>query len=223
MEINPDNMELFAIGALKINATIFYTWIVMAVLVSASAVITSKLSTGKKVPRWQSVLETFVTFISGQTKEVTGRNPWDFVPFLGTLALFILACNVMEVVPLYHPPTSSLSTTAALAVAVFFAVPFFGITQKGLWNHLKSYFQPSPIMLPFHVISELSRTISLAVRLFGNMMSESLMVAVFLSVVPLFIPLVMQGFGLIIGIVQAYIFFTLASVYIGSSVSVHGE
>ncbi|MBN2755175.1 MAG: F0F1 ATP synthase subunit A [Candidatus Goldbacteria bacterium] len=223
MEINPDNMQLFGIGAIKINATIFYTWIVMALLTGFSAVITSRLSTGAKIPRWQGVLEVIVSFVSGQIRQVIGRDPWPYVPFLGTLGIFILVCNLMEVVPLYHPPTSSLSTTAALAVSVFFAVPFFGIMKNGLWAHIKSYFQPSFFMLPFHIISEVSRTVSLAVRLFGNIMSESLMIGVFLSVVPLFVPLVMQVFGLVIGVVQAYIFFTLATVYIGSSVSIHGE
>jgi len=223
MEINPDNMQLFSIGIIKINATIFYTWIVMALLTVVSAVITSRLSTGAKIPRWQGALEVIVSFVSGQIRQVTGQDPRPYTAFLGTLGIFILVCNLMEVVPLYHPPTSSLSTTAALAVSVFFAVPVFGIMKNGLWAHVKSYFQPTFFMLPFHIISEISRTVSLAVRLFGNIMSESLMVGVFLSIVPLFVPLAMQAFGLVIGVVQAYIFFTLATVYIGSSVSVHGE
>lgn len=223
MDANPDNMQMFSVGIIEINATIFYTWIVMALLTAISAFITSRLSTGAKIPRWQGVLEVIVTFVSNQVRQVIGRDPWPYVPFLGTLGIYILICNVMEVVPLFHPPTASLSTTTALAVCVFLAVPFFGIIKNGLWAHVKSYFQPSFFMMPFHIISEISRTVSLAVRLFGNIMSESLMVGVFLSVVPLFVPLAMQAFGLVIGVVQAYIFFTLATVYIGSSVSVHGE
>ena len=216
MNINPDKQVLFEYGPLHLNATILWTWVVMAVLTVTSAVITSGLSAGRRGP-WENALEAVGVFFSSQVRGIMGIEPSPFVPFLGTLGLFILFSNIMEVVPLFHPPTSSLSTTAALAVCVFFAVPYFGIRKKGLWNHLKTYFLPTPLMLPFHLIAEVSRTISLAVRLFGNIMSEALILAVLLSIVPLFLPLVMQAFGLVIGTVQAYIFFTLAAVYIGSS------
>ena len=219
MTISPDKIEVFKIGFVSINATIFYTWIVMAVLVGISVLAAGKLSSGPKVPFWQGLLETVVLFVMRQIEEVTGSNPSGFIPFLGTLGLFVLTANVLEVVPLYHPPTASLSTTAALASAVFFAVPAFGIMNKGILKYLKSYTEPSILMLPFHIISEFSRTVSLAIRLFGNMMSETLIGGVLLLIVPLFVPVLMQLFGLLIGAVQAYIFFILATVYIGSAVS----
>jgi F-type H+-transporting ATPase subunit a len=161
-----------------------------------------------------------LSFIEAQVGAVLGLNARPFLPFLGTLFLFILTANLLEVVPLYHAPTSSLSTTAALAASVFFAVPFYGIRKRGLAGYFREYLKPSPLMLPFNVISELSRTASLAVRLFGNMMSEGLIAAALLAIVPLFVPMIMQGFGLVIGAIQAYIFFTLASVYIGAAVFV---
>lgn len=221
MIINPDKIEIFKIGPLHINATIFFTWVVMAFIVLSAYLITRKLSKGPKVPSWQLMLETLVTFVNRQVEEVVGQDPSDFVPFLGSLGLFILLSNVFEVIPFYHAPTSSLSTTTALAVSVFIAVPFFGIYKKGILSYLKGYIEPSFLMLPFHIISEFSRTISLAVRLFGNMMSEALLGGILLLIVPLFVPILMQIFSLLIGIVQAYIFFVLATVYIGGAAAAH--
>ena len=223
MTINPDSAIVFSAGPLRINATIFFTWVVMALLAGVSAWVSAGLSSGPKISRWQSALETVYEFISGQIKSVTGGDPTPYVPFLGALGLFILTANLMEAVPLFHTPTSSLSATFALSVSVFFAVPFFAIARSGPAAYLRSYFSPNPFMFPFHIISELSRTVSLAVRLFGNMMSEGLIAGVLLSIVPLFVPVAMQLFGLIIGAVQAYIFFTLATVYIGAAASAHKE
>jgi len=118
---------------------------------------------------------------------------------------------------LYQPPTGSLSTTAALAICVFFAVPLFGIARSGFGGYFKRYLQPSLLMLPFHVMGELSRTLALAVRLFGNIMSGTIIIAILISIVPLFVPIVMQALGLLIGQIQAYIFAVLAAVYIASA------
>jgi F-type H+-transporting ATPase subunit a len=217
MTINPDSMELFRIGLIPINATIFYTWVVMTVLCVASYAITKNLKTHGKITRWQSILESLYSLVAGQIREVTGQDPSAYVSFLGTLFIFIFTANIMEVVPLYHPPTASLSTTAALAVCVFFAVPYFTIMKHGALKFLKEYAEPSIFMAPFNILGEITRTISLAVRLFGNIMSESLIAGILLLIVPLFVPVAMQLFGIVIGTVQAYIFFTLATVFIGSA------
>jgi F-type H+-transporting ATPase subunit a len=223
MILNPDKAVLFRIGPVAFNMTIVCSWFVMAILVGAAAAATRKLSTGRRVTRWQSLLETLVSFLRNQVREVMGLDPGPFIPFLGTLFLYILAANLLEVLPLYHPPTSSLSTTAALSVCVLLAVPVFGIRTRGFKAYFKEYVEPTPVMLPFHILGELTRTVSLSVRLFGNIMSESLVGSVILSIMPLFVPLAMQGFALLIGTIQAYIFFTLATVYIGSAAGSKAE
>ena len=137
--------------------------------------------------------------------------------------LFISIANLLDIVPVYRTPTSSLSTTAALAICVFFAVPIYGVAKLGIADYLKHYIRPTILMLPFNIIGELSRTLAMAVRLFGNMMSETLLVAILISIVPLFIPVFLQLLGLLIGQVQAYIFAVLATVYIASASSIHEE
>jgi F-type H+-transporting ATPase subunit a len=162
-------------------------------------------------------LEVLVTGIRDQIRDVSRHDPGPYLPFVGTLFLFIAVANLLSVVPGYLAPTGSLSTTAALATCVFVAVPFFGIASHGLGDYLKRYLQPTPLMLPFNLIGELSRTLALAVRLYGNMMSGAVIAAILISFVPLFIPIVMQVMGLLTGMIQAYIFAVLAMVYIASA------
>jgi F-type H+-transporting ATPase subunit a len=220
MEINPDNAVLFRAGFVIINSTLVNTWFVMAVLVILSAFATMGISRSKKKSRWQTIMETMFIFVRSQVRQISGQDYAPIIPFLGTLLLFIFTSNIMEAVPLYHPPTSSLSTTAALAVCVFLAVPFFGIKKNGFLQFLHVYIEPSIFMMPFNLLGEITRTISLSVRLFGNIMSETLIASILLLIVPLFVPVFMQVFSLIIGTVQAYIFFTLASVYLGAAITV---
>ena len=120
-------------------------------------------------------------------------------------------------------PTSSLTTTSALAIVVFFAVPIFGIAKQGVIEYLKEYFRPTFIFFPYHIMGEFSRTLALAVRLFGNLMSHEKVIAILLTVTPLFFPVVMQALGLLIGIIQAYIFAVLTMVYIASATQTHEE
>jgi F-type H+-transporting ATPase subunit a len=143
--------------------------------------------------------------------------PGRYIAFIGTLFIFIATANLLTVVPGYVPPTSSLSTTAALALCVFVAVPVFGVAGRGWRGYLKSYLEPTVIMLPFNLISELSRTLALAVRLFGNMMSGTMIIAILLSITPFIFPLAMTLLGLLTGMVQAYIFSILATVYIAAA------
>jgi F-type H+-transporting ATPase subunit a len=207
-------------GVFKLNATIAFTWALMLVLAAGSRLITRKLSTGSQRSRWQDVLEIVVTAIGKQIEEVGLSQPRKYIGFLGTLFVFVGAASICTVIPGYDPPTASLSTTTALALCVFVAVPFFGIEEQGVGNYLKSYAKPTPVMLPFNVISELSRTLALAVRLFGNMMSGAMIVAILLTITPLIFPIVMTVLGLLTGMVQAYIFGILAAVYIAAATRV---
>src|SRR5580698_8262796 len=171
MRLSPDQLIFWQHGFLKLNGTIVFTWGLMLVLAVGSKLITRKLSTELKRSRWQNLLEIIVTSIEQQIEDVGLRQPEKYLGFLGTLFLFIALASLCTIVPGYEPPTSSLSTTAALALCVLVAVPLFGIKEQGLGGYLKSYAEPTVIMLPFNIISELSRTLALAIRLFGNMMS----------------------------------------------------
>lgn len=217
MRLSPDEMIFWQHGFFKLNATMVFTWAVMGVLVVSSKFITRKLSTGLHRSRWQNLLEIIVTTIMNQIEEVGVTHPRKYIGFLGTLFLFIAMSTLCTVFPGFEPPTGSLSTTAALALSVLVAVPMFGIAEQGLGGYLKSYMEPTFIMLPFNIISEISRTLALAVRLFGNMMSGAMIIAILLTITPFIFPIVMTLLGLLTGLVQAYIFFILATVYIAAA------
>jgi F-type H+-transporting ATPase subunit a len=210
-------MIFWQYGFVKLNATIVFTWGLMLVLVVGSMLITRKLSTGLQRSRWQNLLEIVVTAIGKQIEDVGLRQPRKYLDFLGTLFLFVAAASLCTVIPGYEPPTGSLSTTAALALCVLVAVPLFGIRDQGMGGYLKSYIEPTIIMLPFNIISEISRTLALAVRLFGNMMSGAMIIGILLSITPFLFPIVMTVLGLLTGMVQAYIFSILAAVYIAAA------
>jgi F-type H+-transporting ATPase subunit a len=218
MKLSPDETILWQQGFFTINLTIVTTWAIMLVLVIGSILITRKLKTDNRISRWQCILEMLVTGINSQIEDIGLKNPSTYIGFIGTLFLFIVTSNILIILPWYEPPTGSLSTTAALAISVFLAVPFFGIEKSGVLGYLKSYIKPTPIMLPFNLISELTRTLALAVRLFGNIMSGGMIVAILLSITPLIFPIVMKALGLLTGMVQAYIFSILATVYIAAAV-----
>lgn len=217
MRLSSDEMILWQDGLVKLNGTIVFTWGLMLALAAGSKIVTRNLSTGLNRSRWQNLLEIIVTGIEKQIEEVGLREPQKYVGFLGTLFLFVATASLCIVIPGYEPPTGSLSTTVALALCVFVAVPFFGIEEQGLGGYLKSYVKPTLIMLPFNIISELSRTLALAVRLFGNMMSGAMIVAILLTITPFVFPVVMTALGLLTGMVQAYIFSILAAVYIAAA------
>ena len=220
MDITPDTIIVWKCGNISLNATIVFTWLIMAILLLIAWLATRNLSTGPRLSRWQNLLETIIGYMRRQIGEITLQNPDRYVPFLGTLFLFISLSNLLAIVPGYYPPTGSLSTTLALAVCVFFAVPIYGIMKRGIIGYIKQYIQPSVFMLPFHIIGELSRTLALAVRLFGNVMSGTMIGIILLSVAPLFLPIVMQALGVLIGQIQAYIFAILAAVYLASATRV---
>ena len=217
MRLSPDEIIFWQYGFIKLNATIIVTWGLMLVLAVGSTVITRHLSTGLTRSRWQNLLEIVVTAIQKQIEEVGLRHPHKYLSFLGTIFLFIALASLCTIIPGYEPPTGSLSTTVALALCVFVAVPLFGIEEQGIGGYFKSYLKPTVIMLPFTIISEFSRTLALAVRLFGNMMSGAMILGILLTITPFIFPIVMSLLGLLTGMVQAYIFSILATVYLAAA------
>ncbi len=223
MHLSSDAVVLWEHGWFKLNMTIVTTWALMLVLALGARLITRNLANDVHISRWQSLLEIIVTAIRRQIEEVGLRQSDKYLGVLGTLFLFIAVSNLFTIFPGYEPPTGSLSTTAALALCVFVAVPLYGIAESGLGDYLRSYLKPTFIMLPFNVISELSRTLALAVRLFGNMMSGAMILGILLTITPLIFPIVMSLLGLLTGMVQAYIFSILATVYIAAATRVREE
>lgn len=217
MHLSPDDVIYWQYGLFKINATIAFTWGLMLFLVLGSTLVTRRLSRGLERSGWQNLLEIIVTGITTQLGEVGLVQPRKYLGFVGTLFLFVASASLFTIMPGYEPPTGSLSTTTALAICVFIAVPLFGIADCGLGEYLREYMQPTVIMLPFNIVSELSRTLALAARLFGNMMSGTMILAILLTITPFLFPIALSALGLLTGMVQAYIFSILAAVYIAAA------
>ncbi|MDJ0596079.1 MAG: F0F1 ATP synthase subunit A [Pleurocapsa sp. MO_226.B13] len=218
MNLTPDRIIFWQKGFFTLNATLVFTWLIMALLVFGSWLITRKLSASTHLSPGQNLLEVLLLGIGEQIKEISQQEPKPYIPFIGTLFIFIAVSNLLTIFPGYQPPTGSLSTTAALAICVFFAIPIYGIKKQGLIDYFKKcYLQPTPFMLPFNIIGRFSNIISLSVRLFGNVMSGTMIVAILLSIAPLFFPIIMQAMGLLTGLIQAYIFAILAMVFIAAA------
>lgn len=217
MQMTPDDTLVFTLAGWPVNATLVNTWIVMALLVAVSWFVTRTLKPDTPPNRLRSLLELIVKTIQGQIEEISMKSARHVLYFAGTLFLFIALSNLLTVIPGFRPPTASLSTTVALALSVLVAVPLFGIATNGVGSYLKTFIQPSVVMLPFNIIGEFSRGISLAVRLYGNVMSGGVIVAILLSIAPFFFPVLMDMLGLLTGLIQAYIFAILATVYISSA------
>lgn len=217
VRLSPDAREFWRMGPIVLNATIAYAWVVMALLVVGSWLVTRRLEVRPERERWQSILEATVSYMREQIRDLSQQDPLPYLPFIGTLFLFISIANLLAPVPGYEPPTGSLSTTAALAACVFVAVPAYNIAQEGLVAYLRHFVEPTPFILPFQIISEVSRTVALAVRLFGNVLSATLLASILLSLVPLVVPTILDLLGLVIGQIQAYVFAVLALVYIISA------
>lgn len=220
MNTTPDILILWKWGPITLNATLLWTWVVMALLVGIAWWLGRKISSGVKISRGQAFLESLLVILLNQIEDVGQQKPRPFLPFIGTLFLFVAFSNLLSIIPGYIPPTASLSTTTALALCVFVAVPLYGIRRQGIAQYLRQYIRPSAFMLPFNIIGEFSRTLALAVRLFGNVMSGRMIIGSLLVVVPFFFPIIMDLFGLLTGMIQAYIFAVLAMVYIASATQV---
>ena len=207
---------LFHIGIVPISRTVVTTWGLMAVLTVASWTVTRNFRVD--AGGWQAMVETVVVGIEEQIAALLKRDAAPFLPLLGTLFIFLVVANLCGVVPGVTPPTASIETPAALAAIVFLSVHFYGVRIQGVGGYLKGYLRPNPVMLPFNILSELTRTFSLAMRLFGNIMSEEMMGAIVLALAGLLVPIPFMAFGILIGLVQAYIFSVLSAVFIGGGI-----
>jgi F-type H+-transporting ATPase subunit a len=218
MRLSSDQVVLWQYGFIKLDGTIICTWVLMSILAVGSWLITRRLTTELTASRGQCALEIVVINIKKQIEEVGLKRPAKYIGFVGTLFLFIALANIFTIFPGYEPPTGSLSTTAALAICVFFAVPLYAIEERGWRGYLRSFIEPTVIMLPFNIMGEFSRTLALAVRLFGNMMSGTMILSILFIITPFIFPTVMSLLGLLTGMVQAYIFSILALVYIAAAI-----
>jgi F-type H+-transporting ATPase subunit a len=188
----------------------------MAVLTLGSWVVTRRLALHPD--RRQATLELIVTGIMGQLEEVIRKEARPFLPILGTLFIFLVAANLSGVLPGVEAPTGKSETPAALALIVFVSVHFFGVRARGSLGYLASFAQPKLIMLPLNIVSEITRTFSLMVRLFGNVMSGEFIIALVVGLAGLFVPIPLMALEILVGLVQAYIFTVLATVFIGAAV-----
>jgi F-type H+-transporting ATPase subunit a len=207
---------LFHIGPVAITRPVVTTWIIMAVLALICRFITRHL-----MPRpdgRQAVLEVIVTGIMGQIEDVIRKDARPFLPLLGTLFIFLVVANLSGVLPGVEAPTGKIETPAALALIVFFSVHYFGICARGLGGYLASFAEPKLIMLPLNILSEITRTFSLMVRLFGNVMSGEFVIGLVVALAGLFVPVPLMALEILVGLVQAYIFTVLATVFIGAAV-----
>ncbi len=209
--------KLFSLGPLAITTPVVVTWGLMAAIGGASFVAERLLTV--RPPAWQAGLELFVGALEQQIRETIRVAPQPYMPFLGTLFIFILASNWSSLIPGVEPPTAHIETDAALAVLVFCAVFYFGIRTRGLFGFLKTFAEPSVVMIPLNIVETFTRTFSLVVRLFGNIMSGVFIIAIVLSLAGLIVPIPLMALDLLTGAVQAYIFTVLAMVFIGGAVS----
>jgi len=207
---------LFHIGPVAITRPVVTTWIIMAVLALVCRFVTRRLS---MLPdRRQAVLEGIVTGIIGQIEDVIRKDGWPFLPLVGTLFIFLVIANLCGVLPGVEAPTGKIETPAALALIVFFSVHYFGVRARGLRGYLASFAEPKLIMLPLNILSEITRTFSLMVRLFGNIMSGEFIIGLVVALAGLFVPIPLMALEILVGLVQAYIFTVLATVFIGAAV-----
>ena len=204
------------LGPVEVTATVVYSLLVSGLLVAFA--LAARIGLARRATRWQIAAEMLIEHLEAVMREMFGRDPGPFTPLVATLALFIGTANLFGMLPGMHSPTADFSTTAALAVVVFLAVPFYGIRTRGLGGYLKHYLEPTPLMLPLEIISEFSRTLALAVRLFGNVVSEELVIAVLVAVAGFILPVPVMMLFVLTGLVQAYIFAVLSVVYLSAAV-----
>ena len=207
---------LFHFGPVPISRPVVTTWAIMAVLTGVSWLGLRRATI--QPGTLQTVLEIVVETVAKQVNDIIQRDPWPYLPLLGTLFIFLVFANLSAIVPGMKPPTGHIETPAALAAIVFLSVHFFGIRSRGLGEYASHYTKPSVLLLPLNVLSEITRTFSLMVRLFGNMMSHEFVIAIVVFLAGLFLPIPFMLLGILIGIIQAYIFTVLAAVFIGAAV-----
>lgn len=211
------NEVLFHLGPVPVSRPVVTTWAIMAflTLVSWLGLRQARVHAGT----FQTVLEIVVEVLAKQIGEIIGRDAWPYLPLLGTLFIFLVSANLSAVLPGTQPPTGHVETPAILAAIVFFSVHYFGIRSRGWLEYFGRYIKPNPLLLPLNVLSEITRTFSLMVRLFGNIMSHELVIGIVVLMAGLLVPIPFMLLGILIGIIQAYIFTVLAAVFIGAAVS----
>jgi len=205
---------VFYLMGLPIKSTIIATWLTMAVILGAVILI------NKFKPDINEMIVEFLTNLISGIMNIDDPEP--YLPLIGTLAIFIAVSNSIGVLPVIASPTSDINTPLALAIIVFFAVYYYGIRAKGFFRYIKELASPI-FLLPLELIGQISRTLSLTLRLFGNVISGDLIASILLSLVPLFVPLPMMGLSLLLGLLQAYVFTALASVYVASAIELTQE
>jgi F-type H+-transporting ATPase subunit a len=207
---------VFYAGPVPVTETVITTWALMAALAIGCGLATRRLAL---IPTGlQAMAETLVEGIAGQIRSIIDRDPWHFMPVLATLFIFLVTANLSGLLPGVRAPTASIETPAALATVVFFSVHVYGVWLNGLSGYLKGYLKPNPVMLPLNVLSEFTRSFSLMMRLFGNIMSGELVLGIIVALAGLFVPIPFMLFEILVGLIQAYIFSVLAAVYIGGAV-----
>lgn len=211
--------EVFALdlGWLHIPDTVFVT-LGLTLLLLAVLWPSSRRLRPHGLSLWQTALETYAGWVHSTVEGILEEDPAPYVPLIGTLVGFIAVSNLLGVVPVVRPPTADLSTTVALSLVVFFAVPYYGIRRHGVRGYLHKYLEPHPLLVPLNILGELTRTLALAVRLFGNVMSGQMIGAILLVVAGALVPIPILALGILTGLVQAYIFGILAAVYIAAAV-----
>jgi F-type H+-transporting ATPase subunit a len=207
---------LFHVGPVPIALAVVTTWGIMLALVVVSLLATRRLELHPG--RLQAAVELLVTTLERQISETTSVDPAPFVPLLGTLFIYLAFANASAVVPGMHPPTAQIETAGALALVVFCAVHYYGIRRRGLVGYLRSFARPTILMVPFNILSNITRTFSLMIRLFGNVMSGEFMIGIVLALAGLLVPIPLMALEVLVGLVQAYIFSVLAAVFVGAAV-----
>jgi F-type H+-transporting ATPase subunit a len=205
----------FTVGPVQVASQVVVTWIIMIALAATGRLLT--LSLKLEANRRQTVLELIVCTLEAQIQETMRTSPGPYLPLVGTLFLFILTANWAALIPGVEPPTAHIETDAALGLIVFFAIIYFGVRARGLGGYLKSFAEPSVVMIPLNIVETFTRTFSLIVRLFGNIMSGVFVVGIVLSLAGLLVPIPLMALDMLTGAVQAYIFTVLAMVFIASA------
>ena len=211
-------VEIFSIGPVVIKNTVIITWFVMAFIIIASYLITRRLSIKPGV--FQEIFEAIIESAEKTIKDTLPVSPWTVIPFITTLWIFIGASNLIGLIPGFMTPTSDINTTVAFAIISYSMMHVFGLKTMGLKNYLKHYTEPSWILLPIHFLAELTRTIALAIRLFGNMLSGDMIAIILLGIAGFLVPIPFSLLHIVIGIIQAYIFGILTLVFIAGGIRV---
>jgi len=216
-----ETKALFHVGPVGITEPVVVTWVIMAVLIGFAAAVTRRLSL---VPsKGQTVLEAFVATIDDQIRDTMQVEPGPYRALIGSIFVFILFANWSSLIPGVEPPTAHLETDAAFALLVFFATIFYGVRTRGLLGYLRTFTEPTWIMIPLNLVEQVTRIFSLIVRLFGNVMSGVFIGAIVLSLAGLLVPVPFMALDVLTGAIQAYIFTVLAMVFIGAAVAEEGQ